>query len=165
MLLEREHTLMPLWLIFKAAGVARMIVYTIYSITAITFKLDCHWALSTRYLSDVSISLLPDDLFLLTMVITGGRYIIYAGGSLTKVSVYIVSLYYLRTSDPLIQIRISEKGIFSIHPSLTVLYCRLQLGARIGKDVLIHDRTRLYEWPNNPSRRLPPGYSFTNCSI
>ena len=42
------------------------------------------------------------------------------------------------------KIRISGQGIFSLHPSLTVLYYRL-LGARIGKDVYIHNSTRLYE--------------------
>ena len=43
-----------------------------------------------------------------------------------------------------IKIRISGRGIFSLHPSLTVLYYRL-LGASIGKDVYIDGRTRLYE--------------------
>jgi hypothetical protein len=42
------------------------------------------------------------------------------------------------------KIRISGLGIFSLHPSLTVLYYCL-LGARIGKDVFIDDETSLYE--------------------
>jgi len=43
-----------------------------------------------------------------------------------------------------IKIRISGQGIFSLHPLLTVLYYRL-LGASIGKDVYIHNLTKLYE--------------------
>ena len=48
--------------------------------------MDCHWPLPTRYLSDVSIWSCPNSLFLLTVFITGGRHIIFAGGLLTKVS-------------------------------------------------------------------------------
>ena len=68
-------------------------------------QMDCHWAaLSTRYLSHVIISLLPDGLFLLTVVITGGRYIIYAGGWLTKVSGMYCITVSLADSRPIFEI-------------------------------------------------------------
>ena len=62
-----------------------------------------------------------------------------------KSPVCVLSLHYtLDLFLKSIKIRISGRGIFDIHPLLTVLYYRL-LGARIGKDVYIDERTKLYE--------------------
>lgn len=40
--------------------------------------------------------------------------------------------------------RISGRGIFTLHPSLTILYYRL-LGAKIGQDVHMDENTKLFE--------------------
>ena len=68
-------------------------------------QMDCHWPLPTRYLSDVSIWSRPNGLFLLTVFTTGGRYIIFAGGSLTKVS----GIYYA------VCITVDSRTNFEIH--------------------------------------------------
>ncbi|KAH9479272.1 putative NRPS-like protein biosynthetic cluster [Psilocybe cubensis] len=54
------------------------------------------------------------------------------------------STYYLRWWIVNQSIRISGRGIFALHPSLTTLYYRL-LGAKIGKDVHIDEDTKLFE--------------------
>ncbi|CAA7265178.1 unnamed protein product [Cyclocybe aegerita] len=54
------------------------------------------------------------------------------------------SSYYLRWWIVNQALRISGRGIFAAHPSLTILYYRL-LGAQIGKDVVIDENTKLFE--------------------
>ena len=103
-----------------------------------------NWALSTRCLSDVNISLLPDGLFLLTMAIIGGRYIIYAGGSLTKNSGMYCVPVLLANPRPIFELDQNQDIWERIHPSLTILYYRL-VGARIGRGIFIHDRKRLFK--------------------
>ncbi|KIM44384.1 hypothetical protein M413DRAFT_67790 [Hebeloma cylindrosporum] len=63
----------------------------------------------------------------------------YQPGTYRMWSIYYLSWWIVNQS-----LRIAGRGIFSLHPSLTVLYYRL-LGASIGRDVCIDDRTRLYE--------------------
>ncbi|PPQ70848.1 hypothetical protein CVT24_001055 [Panaeolus cyanescens] len=54
------------------------------------------------------------------------------------------SIYYLRWWISNQALRCAGRGFFATHPSLIKLYYRL-LGARIGKDVYIDDRSKLYE--------------------
>ncbi|KAF8998261.1 acetyl-CoA synthetase-like protein [Cyathus striatus] len=55
------------------------------------------------------------------------------------------SMYHLRWWLVNQLLRSSGKGIFSVHPSMEILYYRL-LGAKIGKNVLIHNQARLREF-------------------
>ncbi|KXN91106.1 Putative peroxisomal-coenzyme A synthetase [Leucoagaricus sp. SymC.cos] len=55
------------------------------------------------------------------------------------------STYYLRCWIVDQSIRASGKGIFALHPSLTVLYYRL-LGARVGENVSIDPKSKLGEY-------------------
>ncbi|XP_006461692.1 hypothetical protein AGABI2DRAFT_70890 [Agaricus bisporus var. bisporus H97] len=55
------------------------------------------------------------------------------------------SVYYLRCWLVDQSIRSSGKGLFALHPSLTILYYRL-LGAKIGKNVFIDPKTKLGEY-------------------
>lgn len=55
------------------------------------------------------------------------------------------SNYYLRYWIVNQSLDISGRGIFSMHPSLEILYLRL-LGAHIGKNVRIHHSARLGEF-------------------
>ncbi|KAF4611312.1 hypothetical protein D9613_007197 [Agrocybe pediades] len=54
------------------------------------------------------------------------------------------SSYYLRWWIVNQSLRIAGRGIFSVHPSLTILYYRL-LGARIGRDVTLDENATLHE--------------------
>ncbi|KAF9038595.1 hypothetical protein BJ165DRAFT_1499050, partial [Panaeolus papilionaceus] len=54
------------------------------------------------------------------------------------------SIYYLRWWLSNQALRCAGRGIFASHPALVKLYYRL-LGAKIGKDVYIDDRSKLYE--------------------
>ncbi|KAF8957111.1 AMP-dependent synthetase and ligase [Flammula alnicola] len=54
------------------------------------------------------------------------------------------SAYYLRWWIVNQSLRISGRGIFAVHPSLMILYYRL-LGANIGQDVYIDEKTKVYE--------------------
>ncbi|KAF9528938.1 AMP-dependent synthetase and ligase [Crepidotus variabilis] len=54
------------------------------------------------------------------------------------------STYYLRWWIVNQSLRVAGRGIFSVHPSLTILYYRL-LGARIGQGVQLDDDAMLYE--------------------
>ncbi|KAF8998268.1 acetyl-CoA synthetase-like protein [Cyathus striatus] len=55
------------------------------------------------------------------------------------------SMYHLRWWLVNQSLRSSGKGIFSIHPSMEILYYRL-LGAKIGKDVVIDKKAHLREY-------------------